>query len=47
MFWTKRITYIYWPIDYTTNIGLFSMFWIKEIAYIYWPIDYITNIEFV
>jgi hypothetical protein len=47
MFPTQAIAYIYWPIDYTPNIGFVSMFRTQGIAHIYWPIDYTPNIEFV
>jgi len=40
MFPIKGIAHIYWPIDYTPNVGFALLFRIKGIAHIYWPIDY-------
>jgi hypothetical protein len=47
MFPIEGIAHIYWPIDYTPNIGFVSMFQTPGIAHIYWPIDYTPNIGFV
>jgi hypothetical protein len=46
MFPSQGIAHIYWPIDYTPNIGFVWMFPTQGIAHIYWPMDYTPNIEF-
>jgi len=33
-----RITYIYWPIDYTPKPSFEILFELARITYIYWPI---------
>jgi hypothetical protein len=43
----EGIAHIYWPIDYTPNIGLVLLFPTKRIAHIYWPIDHTPNLELV
>jgi hypothetical protein len=47
LFPAKGIAQIYWPIDYTPNIGFVWLFRTKRIAHIYWPIDYAPKLRFV
>jgi len=39
MFKFTRITYIYWPIAYTSKALFGGVLELARIAYIYWPIE--------
>jgi hypothetical protein len=34
-----KITYIYWPINYTQTPSFVKVFQVAKITYMYWPIE--------